>query len=74
MARMSKADRLLTAIAMNADERLACEKKLDDLRTKGDALIVQAHEEGVPKLTLARVAVLARQTVYTILLRAKAAA
>ena len=66
--------KLIRAIDRNRAEREELEKKLYLLRNKVDGLIVQADHAGVPKLTLANHSGLARQTIYAILLRARAAA
>lgn len=67
-------EKLLGAIKTNAERRRTAEEKLRELREQADELIVQADEAGVPKLRIAQVARMTRQTIYTILLRAKAAA
>lgn len=65
---------VLRAIRKNAARRQTLERKLAETRAEGDTLIVQADAVGVPKLTITRTAKMTRNTIYSILLRAKAAA
>ena len=56
--------RSLTRRRQTADARAA------EIREQTYAAVIEAYDQGVPKLTLAREAKLTRQTVYTVLLRA----
>lgn len=69
---MATSDEITNALEKNRDQRRTLESKLVRLREDADAIIVAGDLAGVPKLTLAQAAGLTRQTVYTILLRAKA--
>ena len=66
--------RLVGELRRNTVRRQRLENQLAVARAEGDLLIVQAHEAGVAKIALARVSGMTRQTIYSILLRAKAAA
>lgn len=71
---MADQKELLLAIKKNATRRQKLEDQLAEVRFAGDALIVEADAAGVPKLTITRTAKMTRNTIYNILLRAKAAA
>lgn len=63
---------ITAALKANHDRRARTEAKLRELRRAADDLIVEGDKAGVPKLQLSEAAGLTRQTVYSILLRAKA--
>jgi DNA-directed RNA polymerase specialized sigma24 family protein len=69
---MATTDEITNALEKNKKERRALEAKLKRLREDAYAIVVAGDLAGVPKLTLAESAGLTRQTVYTVLLRAKA--
>lgn len=69
---MATTDEITNALEKNRDQRRSLEAKLVRLREDADAIVVAGDLAGVPKLTLAKAAGLTRQTVYTVLLRAKA--
>jgi hypothetical protein len=58
-----------SALRQNARKRHQTEARLQQLRDEADILVLNAVEAGVPKLTVARLAGLARQSVYNILER-----
>ncbi len=63
---------IVAALETNSSRRKKREGELRELRQEADALVIAGDLAGVPKLTLARAAGLTRQTVYSVLLRAKA--
>lgn len=56
-------------LAANARQRKAVEAKRDAMWLEAEALILEGVKVGVPKLKLAQIGQVSRQTVYTIMLR-----
>ncbi len=67
-------EQLLSVLLKTGMARQHAEHQADELRAETDQLILAAHEAGVNKAQIAKAAGLTRQTVYSVLLRAKAAA
>lgn len=60
-----------SALRQNARKRHRAEVRLQQLRDETDQLVFAAVEAGMPKLTAARLAGLARQSVYNIMERGR---
>lgn len=65
---------VLNKLSRLAEQRKRTEAEVKSLRRQQDELVLAGFELGIPKLTLSETARLTRQTIYGVVLRAKATA